>query len=257
MAKKKPMFIPNPDGSDGYLITLAGCVILAGDSIFGDPTATTPEGRTNAMRMVERTLQEAEMRGFTQSSAVWALMRRNDCNPRLKNLVREAVDLIPNERQGEIMREVVSTRASAIPGVPLVTATKSPRAYEPETDPRALRPGPNGVDPRFMAAGEELERIAQRDGKDAIHKPEHAHLYMTMMRYAPPDLRAEMSAKLREKDLLPEATHVDDRGNPVYTSAQIAAKVGVPVEEIERAMENAPLGDLYTGPVFPRESGSA
>lgn len=253
MAKKTPMFIPHPDGTDEYLVNLAGCVILAGDAIFGDPATTTPEGRTNAMRMVERTLQEAEKLGFTQSSAVWALMRRNDCNPRLKNLVQEAVDLIPNERQGEIMQEVMSTRASAIPGMPLVTATRSPRTHEPETDPRALRPGPNGIDPRFMAAGEELERIALRDGEDAIHKPEHAHLYMTMMRYAPPDLRKEMSAKLRETDLLPEATLMDDRGNPIYTSAQIAAKVGVPVEEIERAMENAPLGDLYTGPVFPKQ----
>lgn len=250
---KKTMFMPHPDGSDEYLVNLAGCVLLAGDAIFGDPATTTPEGRTNAMRLVERTLQEAEKLGFTQSSAVWALMRRNDFNPRLANLVEKAVGLIPNECQGEIMQEVMSAPASAIPGMPQVTATKSPQAHEPETDPRALRPGPDGLDPRFMAAGEELERIAQRDGAEAIHKPEHGHLYMTMMRYAPPDLQKEMKAKLREMDLLPEATHVDDQGNPVYTSAQIAAKVGVPVEEIERAMENAPLGDLYTGPVFLKQ----
>jgi hypothetical protein len=63
------------------------------DLAFRDPTETTPQGRTNAMRLVERFLQEAEKRGFKQTSTVWALMRRNTPNPRLANLVQEAMGL--------------------------------------------------------------------------------------------------------------------------------------------------------------------
>lgn len=107
MAKNR-MFMPNPDGSDSYLVNLAGAVLSA-DAIFGDPNETTPQGRTNAMRLVERTLHEAEKKGFLQSSTVWALMRRNDFNPRLKNLVQEAVGMIPNDVQGQIMQDVLNT----------------------------------------------------------------------------------------------------------------------------------------------------
>ncbi|MCW0037891.1 hypothetical protein OIO03_20545, partial [Acinetobacter baumannii] len=60
---KKPMFKPHPDGEQ-YLINLAGCVLIAGDAIFGNPAETTPQGRTTAMQLVERVLQEAEQRGF-------------------------------------------------------------------------------------------------------------------------------------------------------------------------------------------------
>lgn len=107
------MFMPNPDGSDSYLVNLAGAVLLSADAIFGDPNETTPQGRTNAMRLVERTLHEAEKKGFLQSSTVWALMRRNDFNPRLKNLVQEAVGMIPNDVQGQIMQDVRSVSAEA------------------------------------------------------------------------------------------------------------------------------------------------
>ena len=67
---KNRMFKLHPDGEQ-LLINLAGCVVLAGDTIFGDPTETTPQGRTNAMRLVDRFLQEAEQRGFKHTSTVW------------------------------------------------------------------------------------------------------------------------------------------------------------------------------------------
>ena len=103
---KNRMFKLHPDGEQ-LLINLAGCVVLAGDTIFGDPTETTPQGRTNAMRLVDRFLQEAEQRGFKHTSTVWALMRRNDCNPRLVNLVQDAMNLIPTELHAQIMQEAI------------------------------------------------------------------------------------------------------------------------------------------------------
>jgi len=245
------MFMPNPDGSDSYLVNLAGAVLLSADSIFGDPSQTTPQGRTNAMRLVERTLHEAEKHGFTQSSTVWALMRRNDFNPRLKNLVQEAVGLIPNDVQGQIMQDMLSTARADKPNTPLVTAMKHPGRHEPETNPRFTRPGPDGIDPRFWEAGRALRAIMEKEGKDAIHKPEHAHLFVQMHKFAPEQFKLEMDAKIKELDLLPKATHVGEDGQPVYSSQQIADKHGISVEEVERFVAQADPDDLYTGPAFP------
>lgn len=250
---KRPMFIPNPDGSEGYLVNLAGCVLIAGDAIFGDPAETTPQGRTNAMRLVERFLQEAEKQGFKHTSTVWALLRRNEPNPRLANLVQEAMNLIPNEVKVQIMGETVGMAKNTAPTYPLVTATKHPGQHEPETNPHLLRPGPDGIDPRFWAAGNELKRIAAEEGEDAIHKPEHAHLYAKMLRYAPKDLRAEMEAKADELGLIPKATHVKADGSPVYSKEQLAEAHGISIEEIDRFLEQAEIDpdDLYDGAVFP------
>lgn len=249
---KQPMFIPNPDGSEGFLINLAGCVLVAGDTIFGNPAETTPQGRTNAMRLVERFLQEAEQRGFKHTSTVWALMRRNEPNPRLANLVQEAMDLIPKEVHAQIMQEAVGMKNAASTR-PLVTATKHPGQHEPGTNPRLLRPGPDGVDPRFWEAGHELQRISQEEGEEAIHKPEHVHLYAKLLRYAPKDLRAQMEAKANELGLIPKATHVKEDGSPVYSKEQVAAAHGVSIEEVDRFLAQTQIdpADLYDGPVFP------
>lgn len=249
---KKPMFIPNPDDSEGFLINLAGCALIAGDTIFGNPAETTPQGRTNAMRLVERFLQEAEQRGFKHTSTVWALMRRNEPNARLANLLQEAMDLIPKEAHAQIMHEAIGV-GDASSNRPLVTATKHPGQHEPETDPRHLRPGPDGVDPRFWAAGNELQRIALEEGEDAIHKPEHAHLYAKMLRYAPKDLREAMEAKANELGLIPKATHVGEDGQPIFSKEQLAEAHGVSIEEVERFIAQADIDpdDLYSGPVFP------
>ncbi len=248
---KNPMFMPNPNGSDEYLVNLAGVVLLSSDAIFGDPSEATTQGRTNAMRLVERTLQEAEQRGFTQSSTVWALMRRNDFNPRLKNLVQEAVDRIPNEIQAQIIHSIRNAASAKAASHPLVTATKHPGRHEPETNPRFTRPGPDGIDPRFWEAGRALRSVAEKEGKAAIHKPEHAHLFAQMHMFAPEAFKQEMVAKAMEMNLLPKATHVGEDGQVVFTSQQIADKHGISVEEIESLIAKAGLHDLYTGPVFP------
>lgn len=249
---KKPVFKPHPDGEQ-YILNLAGVVLICGSTIFGDPTETTPQGRTNAMRLVERFLQEAEKRGFKHTSTVWALMRRNTPNPRLANLVQEAMSLCPNDVQAQIIASTKETASTPTPAIQLVTATRHPGQHEPETNPHLLRPGPDGIDPRFWAAGNELKRIATEEGEDAIHRPEHAHLYAKMLRHAPKDLRAEMEAKADELGLIPKATHVKADGSPVYSKEQLAAAHGVSIEEVDRFLAQAQIdpSDLYDGPVFP------
>lgn len=249
---KNPMFKLHPDGEQ-LLINLAGCVVLAGDTIFGDPTETTPQGRTNAMRLVDRFLQEAEQRGFKHASTVWALMRRNDCNERLANLVQDAMNLIPNAMQAQIIQEVVGMANAAPPIGQLVTATKHPGQHEPESNPRFTRPGPDGVDPRFWEAGRALIEIRKREGAGATHKPEHAHLYAQVHRFAPDSFKKEMLAMAKEMDLMPKATHVGADGQVVYTTQQIAEKHGISIEEVERFIAQSGINqdDLYSGPVFP------
>ena len=56
--------------------------------------------------------------------------------------------------------------------------------------------------------------------------------------------------------LLPDVTHVDEHGRPVYSLEQVAATLGTTVEELERlsaqhADELEALGGLYHGPVHP------
>ena len=62
--------------------------------------------------------------------------------------------------------------------------------------------------------------------------------------------------KARELGLIPQTTHVDEHGRPVYSLEQIAATLGTTVEELQRlnalhADEIQAMGGLYTGPVHP------
>ncbi|WP_428141347.1 hypothetical protein [Delftia acidovorans] len=249
---KNPMFKLHPDGEQ-YIVNLGGCVLIAGGAVFGDPTETTPQGRTNAMRLVERFLQEAEKRGFKHAATVWALMRRNDNSARLINLVRDALERLPNEVQAEIIASTRATASALASGDQLVTATRHPGQHEPETNPNFRRPGPGGIDPRFIEAGQKLRHIRETEGKEAIHKPEHAPLYRQFMKYAPEAFHQEMVAMAKEMDLLPTPTHVGADGKAVFSSEQIANKLGVSVEEFERFRKQSGAGsdDLYDGPVYP------
>lgn len=250
---KNPMFIPNPNDREGYLINLAGCVLIAGDTIFGNPAETTPQGRTNAMRLVERALHEAEQRGFKHSSTVWALMRRQDRSPRLTNLVQDAMEMVPKEVHAQVMREAIGANRTCTSAGQMVTAVKHQGQHEPETNPNFRRPGPSGIDPRFIEAGQKLRHIRETEGHDVVSKPEHAQLVRQMMQFAPEHFRQEMAAIAKEMDLMPEHTHVGADGQAVFSSQQIADKHGVSVEEVERFIAEAGIqrGDLYNGPVFP------
>lgn len=107
--------------------------------------------------------------------------------------------------------------------------------------------------PEFFAMLAEIGRIRDEQGEDAAAGPEHAELFMKMMRAAPPRYWGE--AEAMAADVLPTATHVDGHGQPVYSAQQIADTLGVPVEAIEAGiqhMEDVGFSDgLHTGPVHP------
>lgn len=105
--------------------------------------------------------------------------------------------------------------------------------------------------PEFFAMLAEIGRIRDEQGEEAAAAPVHAELLMKMMHVAPP--RYLVEAEAVTADAVPEATHVDDHGQPVYSAQQIADTLGVPVEAIEAGilyMEDVGLLDgLHTGPV--------
>ena len=105
--------------------------------------------------------------------------------------------------------------------------------------------------PEFFAMLAEIGRIRDEQGEEAAAAPEHAELLMKMMHVAPP--RYLVEAETVTADAVPEATHVDDHGQPVYSALQIADTRGVTVEAIEAGiqyMEDVGLSDgLHTGPV--------
>lgn len=198
------------------------------------------------MSFITLFLEQATAHGFKQSDTLHALLRRNDGGRRVMNLASDAMEAMPMDVRKRVMEDGFKVTLRLVKEI-------TPDRREPETNPNFVRPGPDGVDPRFWAAGHELQRIAELEGRDAIHKPEHAHLYGQMMRFAPEPLKSEMRAKAEEMGLFPKVTHVGEDGQAVFSAEQLAATHGVPVEAVHQFMEEAGIdsGDLYTGPVHP------
>lgn len=107
--------------------------------------------------------------------------------------------------------------------------------------------------PEFFAMLAEIGRIRDEQDEDAAAASEHAELFMKMLHAAPPRYWGE--AEAITADAMPEATHVDDHGQPVYSAQQIADALGVSAEAIEAGiqhMEEVGFSDgLHTGPVHP------
>jgi len=243
--KREPPFKPHPTKPGEFLCNLAGSILIAGDAAYGDPAETTPEGQAVSRAFIERFLKESTSHGFKQADTLHALLRRNQSSARMINLATDAMNCIPMELRRRIIEEEFNTKCTTLEA-----------AAAPDYPSDALRPGPDGVDPRFWAAGHEIERIRAEHGEEAVLHPKYGRLFAELRRYAPPALQKQMSDKAREMGLLPEATHVDANGRPVYSLEQIAAKLGVPVQELEQlAAEHADeledLGGLHTGQVHP------
>ena len=92
--------------------------------------------------------------------------------------------------------------------------------------------------PKFIAAGEAMERMREELGEEAAHQhPEYQRLFSQVLKYAPRELLAAMNAKAREMGLMPETKFVDDAGRPIFTAEQIAETFGVPLEEVQQFVQ--------------------
>ena len=69
MSIAQQIFRPNDDG--GYDMTATGVLILAADTIYGDPGETTPEGQANnATKIIDGILNAAYKGGFFQGDVL-------------------------------------------------------------------------------------------------------------------------------------------------------------------------------------------
>ena len=99
-----------------------------------------------------------------------------------------------------------------------------------------------------------FELLKQLNSMDA-DTPEHTELFMQAMRCAPKQyMDAAMQAT---EEFLPQATHVNEQGQPMYSVEQIAQHFGKPVEQVQEDVQrliddgHMDASSLHTGPVFP------
>ena len=99
-----------------------------------------------------------------------------------------------------------------------------------------------------------FDLLKQLNSMDA-DTPEHTELFMQAMRCAPKQyMDAAMQAA---EEFLPQATHVNEQGQPMYSVEQIAQHFGKTEEEVQddmqRLIEDGRLGAacLHDGPVYP------
>ena len=90
----QPMFTEN---GDGYDITPAGALLLAADTVYGDPSETTPQGMANAQALMDGILAAARAGGFMQNDILLTLLARKPITRRVAALAQAAVDAAGDE----------------------------------------------------------------------------------------------------------------------------------------------------------------
>lgn len=94
---------------------------------------------------------------------------------------------------------------------------------------------PSNLHPKFVAAMESLKRIPQDQRRN---NPAASALFEQAVTYAPDHLQEIFHAKAREMGLLPEATHYTEGGEPLYSTAQLAQHLGIPLEEANQSAQD-------------------
>jgi hypothetical protein len=94
--------------------------------------------------------------------------------------------------------------------------------------------------------------IRRADGRDALHTPKHAGLFVRLMQMAPPRYRAVVDEIAEESGLVPKPTHVNADGEPVFDLQQLADHLGTPVEDLRDFADQHIAADaMYRGIVYP------
>lgn len=87
------------------------------------------------------------------------------------------------------------------------------------------------------------------------NSPEHVELFWQAMLCAP--RRYVDAAHEVAQEYLPQATHVNEQGQPIYSVEQIAQHVGKPVQQVHQDVEHLidsgliDANSLHTGKVYP------
>lgn len=102
---------------------------------------------------------------------------------------------------------------------------------------------------KYMEAGKALQDFRAKHPKNYRDLPEGIALFNEFLEHAPPEVLQAFEAKAKELDLLPETKYVNDAGEPVYPTEQIAEKFGIPVEQVENEIREKFSNRLEVGNV--------
>lgn len=91
----------------------------------------------------------------------------------------------------------------------------------------------NHVTPEFLKAFDHYKAMLKQYGDD--HPITEQALILTM-HYTPEHIKAEMSAKAKELNLLPPVSGYTDDGEPMYRLEDIARHFDISIEEAEQKL---------------------
>lgn len=104
---------------------------------------------------------------------------------------------------------------------------------------------------KFIAAGKALQEFRAQHPNDYRQHPDSIPLFQEFLDHAPPEVLAAFDAKAKAMNLMPEARHVNDAGEPVFSTEDIAEKFGISVEQVERDLREKFGAEPETGPIHP------
>ena len=98
-----------------------------------------------------------------------------------------------------------------------------------------------------------MQEVEAQYGHEALRAEEHFPIFVEMMTLMPESFLDEAAKKAQEMGLMPDATHADENGRPVYSLKQVSEKLGVPVQELESCLRHMPdaAALVQSGPTFP------
>ena len=82
---------------DGFDVSLAGILLLAGDTAHGSQTQTTVIGRRNAADFIKRILSAATVAGYQHSDLLLTLLQWNVQSERVRSMAQVACDIADDE----------------------------------------------------------------------------------------------------------------------------------------------------------------
>lgn len=103
---------------------------------------------------------------------------------------------------------------------------------------------------RFFAAGNALSLILETEGPDALNLPEHGELFAELIETAPPEMKEKFHEIAHQMGVFPKATMRDATGSAVYSIEEIAAHLGISVNEVEEKLQELPPESFCRTPTF-------
>ena len=85
------------------------------------------------------------------------------------------------------------------------------------------------INPALFTEFDKYKRIVEKHGEDS---DQAINQFMKVFELSPESIKQEAHAKAKELDLIPPISGYSDDGEPLYSAADIAAKLGIDESEV-------------------------